>query len=163
MLSNIIPRNMVPIRGTIEDITYSSSDCCSRLITLTTDQRQTTYVMITSDTYVMNQLNLRRGMHITAFYDSKAPMTLIYPPQYRAVIVVPAREQDQVFLGNFDSNLVSYDRSLKLNLSPFTMITTANGQTFTCNPGNRTLLVIYQTTTRSIPPQTTPSKIIVIC
>jgi len=42
-------------------------------------------------------------------------------------------------------------------------VVTTNNQTFMGNPGNHTLVVLYSQTTRSIPAQTTPEKIIVLC
>jgi hypothetical protein len=68
-----------------------------------------------------------------------------------------------VKLDYFDSQLVSGDGTLKLNISPLTQIILDNGQAFTGNPLNRNLTVVYGPTTRSIPAQTTPYKIIVMC
>ena len=44
-----------------------------------------------------------------------------------------------------------------------TNVVTGNGQRFNCTIGGRNLIVFYSVTTRSIPPQTTPRKIIVMC
>ncbi|MDY3022040.1 MAG: hypothetical protein SOS50_07710 [Oliverpabstia sp.] len=66
-------------------------------------------------------------------------------------------------LNYFDRNLLAGDGSLQLNIGRNTEITTLNGQSFPCSPGNRSLLVYYTATTRSIPPQTTPQRIIVLC
>ena len=55
------------------------------------------------------------------------------------------------------------DGSLQLNIAGGTVIKTLNGQNITCNLGGHMLLVYYTVTTRSIPPQTTPRKIIVLC
>ena len=68
-----------------------------------------------------------------------------------------------VFLGYFNNLLMSSDQSLKLNLAPTTQVMTTNNQTYMGNPGNHTLVVLYSQTTRSIPAQTTPEKIIVLC
>ncbi|MCI8326146.1 MAG: hypothetical protein HFI37_00045, partial [Lachnospiraceae bacterium] len=87
----------------------------------------------------------------------------IFPPQYRAQIVTALGRNEQVTLKFFNRNLVAQDRSLQLNVAPSTMISTINGQRVNCNLGNRTLLVYYTATTRSIPPQTTPGKIVVLC
>ena len=63
----------------------------------------------------------------------------------------------------FNSQLISSDGQLKLNLSPYTSITLKNGQVFSRSIENRNLIVIYGPTTRSIPAQTTPYRIIVWC
>lgn len=47
--------------------------------------------------------------------------------------------------------------------SQMVSLRTENGQNFTCSPGGRVLLVYYTTTNRSLPPQTTPRRIIVMC
>ena len=60
-------------------------------------------------------------------------------------------------------NLTAADNSLRLNIARNTEILTLNGQRFSCPPGGNFLLVYYSVTTRSIPPQTTPRRIIVLC
>ena len=66
-------------------------------------------------------------------------------------------------LDYFDENLTSADQSLKLNIGPMTDVVTLNGQQYTCSPENTELLVYYTNTTFSIPAQTTPQKIVVLC
>lgn len=68
-----------------------------------------------------------------------------------------------VMVDFFDENLTSEKNPLKLNVAPTTRVTTANGQPYTCNIENNLLMVYYSATTRSIPPQTTPDRIIVFC
>ena len=68
-----------------------------------------------------------------------------------------------VTVAYFNNMLTASDQSLKLNLSPATEVVTRNNQTFYGNPGGNTLVVLYSSTTRSIPPQTSPDKIIVMC
>lgn len=62
-----------------------------------------------------------------------------------------------------DKYIPLIDQSLKLNIAPSTEIMTSNGQRFTCSLGGQLLVVYYSATTRSIPPQTTPRRIIVMC
>ena len=68
-----------------------------------------------------------------------------------------------VTVAYFNNVLVASDQSLRLNLSPSTEVVTRNNQTFRGNPGGNVLIVLYSMTTRSIPPQTTPDKVIVMC
>ena len=63
----------------------------------------------------------------------------------------------------FNNQLVSSDGQLHLNLSPYTQIILTNGQRFSRYPANRDLIVFYGPSTRSIPAQTTPYRIIVLC
>ena len=78
------------------------------------------------------------------------------------------KEQEQtvnynVKVAYFNNQLVSSDGQLQLNLSPTTQILLINGQRFSRYPANRDLVVYYGPTTRSIPAQTTPYRIIVLC
>ena len=154
-------RDYVPIIGTIISISRGN-DCCSQMMTLRTEDGIANFV-VSPQTQVIDSRQLRAGMHVAAFYDSSLPMPLIFPPQYRAQIVTTIGRNEQVMLRYFDRNLLASDDSLQLNIAGNTVIRTANGQSFHCNPAERTLLVYYTVTTRSIPPQTTPSRILVFC
>ena len=70
---------------------------------------------------------------------------------------------DGAKLDYFDESLTSEDNTLRLNIGPTTNVETLNGQQYTCSPENSELLVYYTTTTFSIPAQTTPQKVIVLC
>ena len=153
--------NFVPVTGTIINIPRGN-DCCSQMITLRTDNGIVNF-MVDSDTHIIENRQLRQGMRVVAFHDSSLPVPLIFPPQYRAQIIALLGRNEQVMLNYFDSELVAGDRSLALNIGRNTMITTVNGQNVTCNIGNQVLLVFYTMTTRSIPPQTTPDRIVVWC
>ena len=106
---------------------------------------------------------IRVGDWITGYYDGDAPVPLIYPPQYRAIIIVKESPFQSVKVDFFNSNLESSDGQLKLNISPSTQIVLTNGQAFSNNIANRNLIVIYTFQTMSIPAQTSPLKIIVLC
>lgn len=153
--------NYVSVIGTIINITRGN-DCCSQMISLRVGNGIVNF-MVDSGTLVIDSRQLRPGMMVAAFYDSSLPVPLIFPPQYRAQIVTALGRNEQISLNFFDRNLLAEDRSLQLNLAGNTNIETINGQNFTCNPGNQTLLVYYSVTTRSIPPQTTPRRIVVLC
>lgn len=154
--------NYLSVTGIIQNISNMGDDCCNLMVSVITENGIVNMV-VTPDTYVVNNLRLRRGMSVIAFYDADAPAILIYPPQYRALVIAQKSPREFVALQYFDENLVSSDNSLQLNIGPNTMVTTANGQPFSCNPANHQLLVYYTTTTRSIPPQTTPRRVIVMC
>ena len=154
--------SFISVSGTIVRISPINNQCCNSMITLNTENGIVN-IISSSDTYVIDQVTLRIGMQITAFFDSMAPAPLIFPPQYQALIIGQIRGQEMIAVSFFNQNLVAEDNSLQLNLSNRTNIITKNGQPFTCSPRNRVLIVFYTTTTRSIPPQTTPSKIIVFC
>ena len=156
-----------PIEGTVTSIADfpfgNSASVCTLLLTVQTIYGETYSVVIDPRTYVLNQAPIRQGDRIIAFYDTLAPMPLIYPPQYQAVVIVkPARNQ-YAMLDTFDQNLRNSDNSLVLNLSTRTNIRTQNGQIYPGRLGGQLLLVLYSATTRSIPAQTTPDTIVVFC
>lgn len=153
--------NFVPVIGTISSV-MQGTDCCSQTISLRTENGTVNFVVM-ADTLIIDNRQLRRGMRVAAFYDSSLPVPLIFPPQYQAQIVTMLMREEQVMLNRFDRNLVAVDNSLRLNVDRNMSIRTANGQEFNCRLANRTLLVYYTVTTRSIPPQTTPRKIVVFC
>ncbi|HBE79912.1 MAG TPA: hypothetical protein DDW65_19355 [Firmicutes bacterium] len=119
--------------------------------------------VVSPTTYFVDHVMLQPGDGVTGFYDANAPVPFIYPPQYRAVVMVPAMHYLNVKVDYFDENLLSNDGLLKLNLSPRTHVVLENGQAFRGNPAGRYLIVVYGPTTRSIPPQTSPEQIVVMC
>lgn len=150
------------VTGIITAIQDQSNDCCSKLLTIRGDGQETQFV-VSGRTMVINNTMLRLGMRIAAFYDTSLPTPAIYPPRYQAELITMLWRNQSVKLGYFDENLLAGDGSLQLNVDRQVKITTANGQRFSCSPGNEMLLVYYTAVTRSIPPMTTPQRIIVMC
>ncbi|RGT72530.1 hypothetical protein DWX08_09510 [Ruminococcus sp. AF18-22] len=155
--------NYQKVTGTIQNVT-SGSDCCSQMVSIMTDSNmETINLIISPETQVIDSVRLRKGMRVAAFYDTSLPAPAIFPPQYQAELVAVLRREQNVMLDYFDETLTAQNNALQLNLTPFTNIMTANGQRYTCFPENADLLVYYTATTFSIPPQTTPQKIVVLC
>ena len=136
---------------------------CDKMVTVVDTNGNIVNFVVTPSTYFVGQVMLRKGDKVIGFYDAHAPVPLIYPPQYRALVMARTSRYKDVKVDYFDSQLVSSDGTLKLNLSPFTRIVLENGQPFTGNPANRNLIVVYGPTTRSIPAQTSPYQVIVMC
>lgn len=154
--------NLIPVTGVVTDITTYNDDCCSQMLSLNVEGQQVS-VLMTHDTVVVDTMRIMPGMRVAAFYDAMRPVPLIYPPEYRADLLSVLRPEEEAALAYFDDSLTALDGSLKLNLYQSVMISTLNGQPFQCPPQNHYLLVYYTATTRSIPPQTAPSRIIVLC
>ena len=152
----------IGITGIIERLQPLRSECCNQNISLRTMNGMVNFIL-SPGTYVTDNSPLRTGMHITAFYDANQPVPLIYPPQYQAAFISRTEPGENVMIAYFDKNLLSEENQLKLNIGPNTRVSTANGQRYTCNIGNNLLMVYYSATTRSIPAQTTPERIIVFC
>ena len=111
-----------------------------------------------------NAVDLKQGDTVTLFMPADQPMILIYPPQYSPAVVIvgEASEPNFVKVAQFDENFVSEDNQLKLNINEDTIIVNAKGELVSKDEVTKqNAIVIYGSTTRSIPEQTTPYKIIV--
>ncbi len=150
-----------PVIGTVVNVARGN-DCCSQTISLRTESGIVNFTM-GPETHVIDNRPLRAGLRVAAFYDASLPVPLIFPPQYQAQIIAVLVRDEQIMLNEFDRNLTARDGTLQLNIARNTVIETLNGQRVSCSPGNQALLVYYTTTTRSIPPQTTPRRIVVLC
>lgn len=158
----------LPLKGIITSISdsrtsVSDAAACTLVFSIQGEDGSIFSFVISPSTYVLNQEPFRPGDTIIAFYDSLAPMPLIYPPSYQAVAAVKPWGDQSAMLDVFDQYQRNSDNSLVLNLSPATNIRTQNGQIFTGRLANRLLLVLYTATTRSLPPQTTPDQVVVFC
>lgn len=136
---------------------------CYKLMSVQSMDGSIVNFVIMPTTYFVDHVMVNLGDLVTGFYDANAPVPLIYPPQYQAVVMAKALQNQNVKVDFFNSQLVSSDGTLKLNIGPFTEIIQENGQTFTGNPANKYLIVIFGTATMSIPSQTVPYRIIVLC
>ena len=149
------------VEGIIQGINRGD-DCCSMTLSVISGSNIVN-VVVSGDTTVIDNVRVRPGMRIAAFYDTNLPTPAVYPPQYRAELITTLRRGQQVLLDYFDDELTSADGSLKLNIGPMTNVMTLNGQQYTCSPENTELLVYYTASTFSMPAQTTPQKVIVMC
>lgn len=148
----------------ISDLSTGQGDSgCYKLFTVQNRVGDIVNFIVSPTTYILDQVMLKVGDMVTGYYDANAPAPLIFPPQYSALIMTLNNAMINVKVDFFNSQLISSDGQLKLNVSPQTQITLQNGQLFTNNFANRNLIVLYGPTTRSIPAQTTPYKIIVWC
>jgi hypothetical protein len=138
-------------------------DGCNKLISVENELGALINFVVSPSTYFVDHLMVAIGDQVTGYYDGNAPTLLIYPPQYQALVMVKKSPYQNVKIDYFNSQLESSDGRLRLNLSPYTQIVLTNGQPFTRNPANRDLIVIYGPSTKSIPAQTTPYRIIVLC
>jgi hypothetical protein len=150
----------------ITDLIQSQNEAtsgCYKLITLENEDGSIVNFVVAPNTYFVNHSIVYVGDKVTGYYDIFAPVPLIYPPQYRAIIIVKNTPGENVKVDYFDSELISSDGNLKLNLAMYTQFLLTNDQPFYKDPGNRNLIVIYGPSTKSIPAQTTPYKVIVLC
>jgi hypothetical protein len=119
--------------------------------------------IVSKDTYIVNDAKIVEGSVITGYYDANAPMIMIYPPQYNVeVIVVEGSTDLNVKVDVFNKDLISSDNFLKLNISDETELVWEDGTAFKGSLENRNLVVLYGISTKSIPAQTTPEKVVVL-
>ena len=154
--------------GTVTMITdlvgqHGTGEGCNKLISVENGTGAIVNFVVSSTTYFVDHAIVAIGDRVTGYYDGNAPAILIYPPQYPALVMVKDSPYQNVKVDYFNSELESSDGRLRLNISPYTQILLTNGQPFTRNPANRNLIVIYGPATKSIPAQTTPYRIIVLC
>jgi hypothetical protein len=161
--------NFYSFRGTITMISdfYTGQDGegegCYKLISIENGSGALVNFVVSPSTYFVDHVMVEIGDRVTGYYDGNAPALLIYPPQYQALVMVKDSPYQNVKVDYFNNQLESSDGQLKLNISPYTRIVLTNGQSFSRRPANRDLIVIYGAVTQSIPAQTTPYRIIVLC
>ena len=160
--------------GTIIDITETSGDPGRTVVTVENEDEARVNFILEENTFLPEGFTLEEGIRVTGFYDLSLPVPMIYPPQYRAVALVPDMAGMDVpmpvfvKMDRFDEDLISYDGMLRLNIGPDTEIILQSGREFelfgqTVEEAltNRAMLVFYTVSTRSIPALTTPSLIVV--
>ncbi len=147
----------------IETGMHGGVSTCMQLFTVKGPQGEIVNFHVAGDTYFVHHEVITKGDQITAFYDANAPAPLIYPPQYRAIVIAKVNPLYFVKVSYFNQNLLSEDGQLQLILSRETKVFMENSQPFKGNPQNQNLIVLYGPTTRSIPAQTTPYEVIVLC
>ena len=156
------------VTGTIVDLMPagrggSRSNGCVSFASVEDGSGNIVNFMITPSTCVVDFETLSVGMSCTFWYSMDAPAPLIYPPQYNAVAAAREKNGRMVQVGYYNNALVNEDRTLQLNLDGSVEVRTTNNQYFQGNPSNHNLVVTYGSSTRSIPAQTTPFKIVVLC
>lgn len=139
------------------------ADGCVIFVTVEDSDGNTVNVILSPSVYVVDFETISVGMQCTFWYMADAPMPLIYPPQYSAVAAARVKNGRMVEVAYFDSALVNEEQTLQLNLDQGVALRTTNNQYFQGSPANRDLVVTYDHSTRSIPAQTTPSCIVVLC
>lgn len=164
--------NFIKTSGIITDVVKQDETIT---LTVETEEKepQTTILKLTEDTLIFNsgttkalkKETFKKGQKVAAYYGKNKPMLAIYPPQIspELVIVHDAEKFGNVKVSKFDNKLVSLDNDLKLNIGKETIIINGKGEKLDQKDiTGKELVVFYTVSTRSIPAQTTPSKIVAI-
>ncbi|MEG6615025.1 copper amine oxidase N-terminal domain-containing protein [Peptococcaceae bacterium 1198_IL3148] len=148
--------------GTVKKVTEREGVAGSKLVLVENEKGIEANIIVSDDTYILNDVEIAVGSEITGYYDSNAPMIMIYPVQYSAEVVAIDSKDQNIKVDIFDKNLVSADHTLKLNISNDTEVISADGKSFAGRLASKKLVVIYDVATKSIPAQTTPTKVVVL-
>lgn len=108
---------------------------------------------------------LKKGDLVSGYYGKDTIMALSMPPQLSpdVIIVKESKEPSFIKVDKFNKELVSSDNQLKINQSEDTIIVDKDGNKVEKeNIVDKDLIVFYTISTRSIPAQTTPEKIVVM-
>lgn len=153
-----IENQFIGITGKIQDI--ESRDHGMQLIAVETNDGDPVHFIVSDESYVSDELQI--GDEIIGFYDASLPMIMIYPPQLGAIAIAKVEEGKTSKVDFFDEQLVSSDGTLKLNLSEVVEIMNKDGSAFDGELNGHQLFVTYGASTKSIPAQTTPERVIVL-
>lgn len=156
------------VTGTVVEMTPAANTGrgnkgCLMFVNVEDEDGNLTVFLVAPSTYVLDYVRIAIGMKATFWYDTSAPMPLIFPPQYNAVVVAEEVAGRSVDVGYYNNALVNDSQTLKLNMDASTEVITVNNQNFIGSPAGNNLVVVYDFSTRSIPAQTTPMKVVVLC
>lgn len=156
--------NYMSLAGIVKEINVSNVQGSNLRYVLVEDaDGQLANFVVAEDTVFVTDTPLEVGARVIGYYDADLPMIMIYPMQPKAeVMAVELPEGLSIKIDRFDASLLSYDKELKLNISPETEIIQQDGSEFIGELDGRKLVVLYSITTKSIPPQTSPIRVIVL-
>lgn len=149
--------------GRVVSVTRQENAAGNLVLQMESEEDGPAGAVISSETLVLGNADIKAGDTVTIYFESGRPMIMIYPPQYSADIAIVNPEEGQFSKADvFDSELLSRDGTLKLNIGDETEILSQDGKPFDGELADRKLLVFYTMTTFSLPPQTTPQRVIVL-
>lgn len=137
------------------------------------DQNNTVNLMITDDTLVYDNLgnkkalsDLTDGSKITVFTGSYEPTPLILPVQYTAnVIIINGDKEGNVNVDTYLADEEGYTNAannLNIAAADDTKIVDKDEKEYKGDLDKNDLIVFYGASTKSIPAQTTPTKVVVL-
>ena len=137
------------------------------------DQNNTVNLKITDDTLVYDNLgnkkalsDLTDGSKITVFTGSYEPTPLILPVQYTAnVIIINGDQEGNVNADTYLADEEGYTNAantLNIATADDTKIVDKNEKEYKGDLDKNDLIVFYGVSTKSIPAQTTPTKVVVL-
>ena len=151
---------------TVEDVEYATIVVENDNMGMVFTTKVSTVVYDSKDGSIKTVKDLTEGMEITAVLPANSIMTMSLPPMTPdALAFVINQEGTSVKVDKFDDELLSEDKTLMLNIAEDTSIVSVTGsrQILTAEDiKDSNALVIYGATTRSLPAQTTPIKVVLL-
>ncbi|ARD48504.1 stalk domain-containing protein [Sporosarcina sp. P33] len=123
---------------------------------------------VTDETLIIDntgkETKLKKGDKVSAYVYSDKPMILIYPPQYSPdAVIVETDKTGTAAVGRFNDKLVDPHLKLQLTVDENTELSTVSGKQVKAGDlKGKDLLVFYTASTKSVPAQTTPEKVVVL-
>lgn len=115
---------------------------------------------------VMSVADLQVGQNISVVISQNAPMTMSLPAICTEVTAVVVNAADKnVAVGHFDETLTDMENMLQLNIDETTSIQNTRGERrrFVAEDvAGQNAIVVYTTSTRSLPAQTVPEYVMII-
>jgi hypothetical protein len=148
--------------GTVKELIELDAKKGTFKITVVNKDGEEANFTISEETYRTNNEKIQVGSVVTGYFDAKIMMIMIYPMQYMAEVIDVQKSNHNIKVDYFDHKLISSDGTLKLKINKNNEVIYQDGTSFKGNPINRNLVVIYDTSTKSIPALTTPIKVIVL-
>lgn len=131
-------------------------------LSIKSKESEATFI-VNKGTYIHNKKDYKVGQSVKGYYANNVPMIMIYPPQYTIEALVFVDDfKNSVEVSKFDETLVNTINTLKINVSKNLKVVNEEGNPYVGSIENKNLLVEYDRTTRSIPAQTTPIKVVVL-
>ena len=124
-----------------------------------TDDTKMNFYITASTMYLDKSVNISFDSVVTCFYDKNENPPFQY---YTAIAIVDGSTKVTTFLSKFDDNLLSENKDIVLIPDSKTEIITPDGEAYTGDIKNHTLLVFSTKMTSSCPAKTAPLKIIVM-
>ena len=117
--------------------------------------KESTLILVEKD----NPEHIGMGDYVFAFFQGRPTPELALMTDAVAFV----NRGQSAYIGNFNEELLDENNTLKLNISEDTILIDREGTDVILEDlYNKKLMVIYESTTRSLPPQTTPSKVVVL-
>lgn len=151
-----------PFKGIVKEITDFEGVEGSKFVLVENEEGMLANLIVSNETYIVGEGEIEIGSTVTGYYDPNVPVIMIYPNQYKALVLVINQGMENIKVDFFNEDLIDTNNFLKLNISDETEIISQDGYLYQGELANKKLVVIYDFSTKSIPAQTTPRKIIVL-